>query len=587
MCISSTAETLTTISRIISTQEETDLDLFSSGGDRSSVFSKLDKTETMHGKTALKGILRNPLFNTQDLTERQEAIKELIENPLLFEEINRELQQFRMGETELNSFQEPEDPIRKAALDEFFFKSTLFKKYNNSSAALNVGQMLHMINLSFPLLEHLVLHFLISNAVKKKYNIGCCGSDHGHSHKSAKHHHHPDPATTTVTLYNAYNIVHLLIHCLGVKELIGHVYQKVNLIKELQKKLIATSKCIKSLQNIRTIVASHQKIHKSLPNYNNLEKLFTKTSDNQTESDVSEKFAQLCTLLSQNTFTGTSSWLSNYGAILSANNMIKDVQKELKDGLKAFGEVDAYMSIAKLYKQTQDSELKYSYASYITNPDLKAPAVAAEGFWNPLMVPSTVKAEHFDLGIINPAHMIITGANSAGKSTKLKSVVLLILLGQTITIVPATSLTFTPFAKISTFIQHADNLNTGDSLFTNEVNKANRLVSYLKNLPEDQFCFMVFDELFTSTAFEYGQESAIKLMDYISNFKNTLSITATHFPLLTTLADKKPENFKNYNAQVLKDDDGKLNFVFNEGISNEKEAFKVLGMRNIGFDWNN
>jgi len=584
MCISSASANLNNRARIISAQEETDLDLFSSNNNRSSVFSKLDRTETSCGKAALKDILRNPLLTIEDLTQRQDAIKELVTGSTLFEEINNELVQFRTGEAELHSFQEPEDPIRKAALDEFFFKSKLLKKYNKSSAALNVGQMLHMINLSFPLLEHLVLHFLISNAVKKKYNIGCCGSDHEHGHKS--HKHHAPPATTTVALYKAYNLVHLLIHCLGVKELIGHVYQKVNLIKELQKKLIAASACIKSLKKMHNIIAPHQIIHTSLPSYRHLEKLFLRNTDNQTDSDVSEKFAQLCTLLSRNTFTGAASCLSNYGAILSANTMLKEVQQELSEGLKAFGEIDAYMSIAKLYKQSQDSELKYSYANYITNPELKAPAVDVEGSWNPLMTTPVVNLEHFDLGITNPAHIIITGPNAAGKSTKLKSMTLLILLGQTITIVPATSFKFTPFAKISTFIQHADNLNTGDSLFTNEVNKANSLVSYLKNLPENEFCFIVFDELFTSTAFEYGQESAIKLMDYISNFKNTVSITATHFPLLTTLADTKPQDFKNFNAQVLKDEAGKLNFLFKEGISNEKEAFKVLGMRNIGFDWN-
>lgn len=567
---------------VISEQEEADLDIFVSDDNRASVFSKLDRTETLYGKAALEYVLKNPLSKIEDLNIRQQAIKYLVDESLLFSQIEKELKQFKEGESELISFQETEDSIRKAALEEFFFKFKLLKRYNNSPAMLNIKQMIKVINLSFPLIEHLTLHYFLSEAFKKKFNIGCCGSDHKHEHDDEHDHKHKHASSLTIALYKSYNVVHLLFHCFGVKELIGHIYQKVTLIKELQKKLISISKCIKSLKNIYYLIFLHPEVYQAMSNYPNLDRLFG-LGENSLDSQISKKFDQLFSLISQNTFKGNASVFSNYGAILAASNMIKEIQTELILSIKAIGELDAFASIAKLYKETQTTNQKYSFASYINSP---TPIVDAKEFWNPMLSISNVNPEQFDLGIENPAHIIITGLNAAGKSTRLRSIALLILLGQTITIVPATFFSFTPFAKISTFIHHSDNLTTGDSLFTNEVNKANKLISDLKHLSKDQFCFIVFDELFKSTSFEQAQESALKLMDFISNFQNIVSITATHFPLLTTLEETKPEDFKNYNAQVFKDEEGNLNFVFKEGISNENDAFKVLNMRNIGFDWN-
>lgn len=559
---------------IISNQEEVDLDLFSSSNPIS-VFSTLNRTQTLCGESAFKNMLKNPVSNTEILNNRQATIKELIHEISLSQKINNELKQFKKSELKFLSLQSQQDPIIKAALHEFFFKSQFLTKFNNHPLALNAHQLFQFTNLSFPLLEHLTLHFLISSAMKKKYKIGCCGSDHGHSHGHKKHHHAP-PTQTALALYKVYNIIHLLIHCFGIKSLIGHAYQKIHLLKKLQQNLIATSQCIRSLNNIFNLISNHPSIYRSLLYYRDLETLFTG------HDDTAKKFRQLISMLSKNTFLETPSSFSNYGLILAAYHLAQELKDVLDNAMKVIGEIDAYSSIATLYHEAQNTELKYSFAQYLTNLN---PIIDIENLWNPLVASKSVILEKFDLGLFNPPHIIVTGPNAAGKSTTLKSVALLTLLSQTITIVPASSFKLTPFAKISTFIQHSDNLSTGDSLFTSELHKANNLISYLQTLPENQFCFIVFDELFKSTSFNYGQDSAVELMHYISTFKNTLSITATHFPLLTTLADTEPNHFKNYNAQVLKDDAKNLKFVLKEGKSNEQNAFNVLKKRNIRFAW--
>ena len=59
-----------------------------------------------------------------------------------------------------------------------------------------------------------------------------------------------------------------------------------------------------------------------------------------------------------------------------------------------------------------------------------------DNIWNPFLNSLKAVKNDFELGKENPNNILITGPNASGKSTFIKSVVLGVLMSQTISIYP-------------------------------------------------------------------------------------------------------------------------------------------------------
>jgi len=322
-----------------------------------------------------------------------------------------------------------------------------------------------------------------------------------------------------------------------------------------------------------TLIKDEKNFAQDLTHFNQLHSLFT-----------SQDSKELINMLKKNTFQGDPSLLSNIGNILSAYKHVKNAEP-CKAAVQALGELDAYLSIAQLYREHKDKAVYYSFAHYASN---EQPFINAQGFWNPFLGYQHSTPSTLSIGINEPNTIIITGPNAAGKSTNLKSVALLALLAQTFTIVPCAHLECTPFIKIVTFFKHWDNIQAGNSLFTTELIKANSLIDTLQNkLLHSQFSLVVFDELFKSTSPEKGQETAYGLIKFLGNFKNALCLVSTHYPKLTALEQENPALFKNYTAQANRDENGTIIYTFTPGCSLPNQSFDVIQAQGIQGIWNN
>lgn len=526
---------------VITAQEELDLELFettSPGG--KTFFQLLDKTQTMIGRKTLKKILANPLRTKPELEQRQNVIKELTD-PTLSDTISQELAQFHGHEHALYSLWQTQDPVQKAALEEFYFGIAALKKYNASPALLSALQVLNVGNMFGPLIEHALLHFFISNAVKEKYHIGC-NHDHAHDHDHA----HAGPAS--LLIYNVYNAAHFSFHLMGIKGIYDHIRQKAVVIKSMQESLISASHCVQSMHHLYRIAQKNPLMPGYMPYYDSVARLF----DTPNELPIDDTSAQLIELLRSNTFQGQASVWSNIGKVLAAYHLMENAHA-LRAALEYVGEIDAHASIALLYTQNQDNYHPYTFAQFQAH---SAPQVSMVNVWNPHLG-SKCCTHSMELGTSMPNNSIITGDNAAGKSTMIKSMALAILLGQTFTIVPADLVQFTPFAKITTSIKHNDNIQAGTSLFITETLKAQALLDTLENkIGDSEFSFAIFDELFKSTSFEKGQKTAYELIEALGRHRNSLALIATHYAHLTGLQGKYPEVFKNYISQARMNENG-------------------------------
>lgn len=304
---------------------------------------------------------------------------------------------------------------------------------------------------------------------------------------------------------------------------------------------------MKTMQNLGT-QARHIATHvPSLASLDELDGVSKKHSKN---------FNYLCSLLTQSTFEGRPSFFSRTGSVLAAHQVMKEVKDELVPALEAAGELDAYLSVAKLYKEYAAKRVKYTFVDYVSS---KTPSLELSDFWNPFVNSEVVIANDFSMDSMQglPNNALITGPNTGGKSTVLKGIILCILLAQTLGIAPARAIKLTPFANINCYLNVTDDIAAGTSLFKAEVLRAKALINAIQALRPTEFSFTIMDEVFSGTSPKEGEEAAYMFAEQLGKFPNSMLLLATHFPKLTEL-ETATSVFKNYQVKVIRESNGSL-----------------------------
>ncbi|MCT4632757.1 MAG: DNA mismatch repair protein MutS [Firmicutes bacterium] len=141
---------------------------------------------------------------------------------------------------------------------------------------------------------------------------------------------------------------------------------------------------------------------------------------------------------------------------------------------------------------------------------------------------------------------IITGPNMAGKSTYLRQVALITLLGQIGSFVPAREAKIGIVDRIFTRVGASDDLSQGQSTFMVEMSE---LANILKNTSNNSL--IILDEIGRGTSTYDGLSIAWSVVEYLSKFNNTgvKTLFATHYHELTEL-EGKIKGVKNYRISV-------------------------------------
>jgi DNA mismatch repair ATPase MutS len=297
----------------------------------------------------------------------------------------------------------------------------------------------------------------------------------------------------------------------------------------------------------------------------------------------SDELNQLLAMLRTSTFKGRSmlpSFLSHTGRIFAANRLMDVSKHEWVSVFKAIGQLDVYLSIAKLIKESEGKRVQYSFVNFIESD---RPVLLLQDFWNPLINENDVVPNTITLGkSYGPRSMIITGPNSGGKSVVLKSVALSVLLAQTLGITPATKAMITPFSTINSLINVTDAIPSGLSRFRAEVAQAKGLSAKLKRQRSNEFNLVVSDELFSSTSEDQAEEL---IYEYAKAFAtpNNICLQATHHPKYMVQLEQEVKDgsinvFGNYKVDIDQLPEGKLkrNYKLERGVSSQKFAKKIL-----------
>lgn len=306
-------------------------------------------------------------------------------------------------------------------------------------------------------------------------------------------------------------------------------------------------------------------------------KKYTKNSSSQLSSSMNK----LVNLLRKNTFKENESYFSLQGNTRAAYALLLDCKDELHELFTIVGELDTYVACAILVQKSENQDVGYCFAEYIENAS--TPSINATNIWHPLVGPNKSVVNSIELGSDTRTNIILTGPNAGGKSTFLKGLTLNVLFAQSFGIVPAKRFVFTPFAKINTYMNIADDTAGGNSLFKSEVLRAQSLLNTVKTLPAGQFSFSVMDEMFSGTSPKEGEAASYAVAEKIGSLPNSMLLLATHFQKLTGLQDNT-DNFKNYQVRVERHDNGTFSYPFKlaEGKADQNVAIEILQQQ--GFD---
>lgn len=123
--------------------------------------------------------------------------------------------------------------------------------------------------------------------------------------------------------------------------------------------------------------------------------------------------------------------------------------------------------------------------------------------------------------------IVLTGPNASGKSTLLRMVGCVLLLGQTIGLAPAVSCAMTPVKYLTTMMGIRDDPVAGRSKFQNELQRAGECIESARSRPRD-VGLLLMDEIFGGTDSAQGDACGGKVLTSMTETSGCLYILATH-----------------------------------------------------------
>lgn len=553
------------------------------------LLSKIDRTKSFAGKINLASMLMQPTTNISELNKRQEIIKELVENNETFENLNNILSEYSLLEKDLLNFFE-EKSFNKLFSSENYFPNVMWQLRfildilpESFSNYLEIDKIADQINKNDLVISLFNLYSLITKSAGIHTHI-----THGLKNHFLLARQEFNENRTKNLLLLPFQILFSSLG--GSKYYIGRTFEDIRIIyyqikqekKNYQqligayKKLQKVSNIISSVERIKNIIDSNEKLQNKISSFDGIEYLFkNKSSQSKLFDTVLKNLKSACFKEDEKPFIYL---FFLQGKILSTAYLLAKTQIHLVNFIKAIGQIDAYLSIAKLYKESLDKNTKYCFSEYEEN---NKSHIKMNNFWSPFINQEKVVTNNIELGgqqITKCA--LISGPNAGGKSTTLKSIVLNTLLSQTITIAAADECNITPFSYIDTYLNITDNISGGNSLFKSEVLRVKNMLNKIENNGKS---LIIVDEMFSGTNPTEGQASSYAIAEYIALLalekEEIIALIASHYKEMTNLEENTSRIFRNYKVTAHTDknsDQLEYPFTLQIGKSNQAIAIDIL-----------
>lgn len=257
-----------------------------------------------------------------------------------------------------------------------------------------------------------------------------------------------------------------------------------------------------------------------------------------------------------------------YELFIEIRDKVKTYISKLQDIARTISEVDVLQAFAIVSEENNYIRPNIVDNKVIDIKECRHPVV--EKVIDGEFVPNDISMDE------NTNILLITGPNMSGKSTYMRSLVVIIIMNQIGCFVPCSSCTLPIFDKVFTRIGASDDLVSGESTFMVEMIEANNAI---KNATDNSI--IIFDELGRGTATYDGMALAQAIIEYIHDNIKCKTLFSTHYHELTSL-EKSYSNLKNIHVSAL-EESGKIIFLHRvrDGAIDKSYGIHVAKLANL------
>lgn len=214
--------------------------------------------------------------------------------------------------------------------------------------------------------------------------------------------------------------------------------------------------------------------------------------------------------------------------------------------------------------------------------DESAVGLKAEGLGHPLLSDDVVRTS--DVSLDAPGrYLLVTGSNMSGKSTLLRSIGLAAVLGQTGSVVCATSVVLSPLRTFSS-MRIRDSLTGGVSLFMAELLRLKALVDAAAAGPGEPALLYLIDEVLQGTNSEERRVAARRIVTHLLA-SNAIGAVTTHDLTLHDDPQLDPTSTKVHFRETVEEKGDRVlsfDYVLRPGLATSRNALKLLKI--VGLD---
>ncbi|KAL2809622.1 DNA mismatch repair protein msh3 [Aspergillus granulosus] len=262
-------------------------------------------------------------------------------------------------------------------------------------------------------------------------------------------------------------------------------------------------------------------------------------------------------------------------AFLAFQAEIAASYQTLRDCVQSLATLDCLISLATIASQPGYVKPEYTEETCIHVQQGRHPMVEQ------LLLDSYVPND-IDLGSDTTRALLVTGPNMGGKSSYVRQVALISIMGQIGSYVPAQSAKLGMLDAVFTRMGAFDNMLAGESTFMVELSET---ADILKQATPRSL--VILDELGRGTSTHDGVAIAQAVLDYMVRSLRSLTLFITHYQHLSSMVNSFPDNeLRNVHmrfSELKKGADEEITFLYEvgEGVAHRSYGLNVARLANL------
>ena len=346
-----------------------------------------------------------------------------------------------------------------------------------------------------------------------------------------------------------------------------HLISMTRSLEQLQGRIVDVASGCKAINNITRVIQKYPNI----------------LSNRYMTDEYDKKVADCFRRLSDSRFLHKQKYLYSRGHVLQMHKDLKLIKQLLVPILQSVSFVDAYCSIAQLYKEGQGRQATFTFPEFI---EQDTPLLFYENAWLALLPHEQAITNNLCLGGNCQSKIVITGPNGGGKSTILKQFGVEAIMAQGWLLNSATRAQQTLFSVIKTGFSISENLTKNLSTGMAEKKRMIELSQVIKLSEVNKNKILVLiDEPYKGTVDDEAAKRIYQFGKDVAEFSQVLLAIATHVKKPIFLESDTNGIFGNYQVKIRETSYGNFERLFKLEKGPAIWWFEDADQRSRFLDW--